>query len=222
MCAGYNGAAKGTRILFLNTEILPAISSLPVVNQYYERMLPWKPASILTIRYPRCLADMEETQLAIAISSADTSQQQASQPAATPQTEAIAPGSSTLQVPSDDTKDDFPYRLEVLYEPTITPTVPVQIVFVHGLNGSKRETWTHSNKQFWPAWLHDEKGLENVRILTFGYNSSTNVLKPNTNLSIPSFANQLLLYLSQLNYQNESVNFLDLGGTDSRWQQRYS
>src|SRR5579859_1933044 len=102
MCAsstGYNGAAKGTRILFLNTEILPAISSLPVVNQYYERMLPWKPASILTIRYPRCLADMEATQLAIVISSADTSQQHASQPAATAQTEAIAPVAAPYKSP---------------------------------------------------------------------------------------------------------------------------
>ena len=165
---------------------------------------------------------MEETQLAIATSSANMSQQHPSQHAATAQPEAIAPGSSTLQVPSDDTKDEFPYQLEVLYEPNIAPAVPVQIVFVHGLNGSKRGTWTHSNKQFWPALLYKEKGLEDVRILTFGYNSSTNVLKPNTNLSIPNFANQLLLYLSQLNYQNESVYFLDLGGTDSRWQQRYS
>jgi hypothetical protein len=181
-----------------------------------------EPASILTLRYPRCLADLEEMQLAIATSSADTSQQHASQRAATAQTEVIAPGSSTPPVASDDTMDEFPYRLEVLYEPKIAPAVPVQIVFVHGLNGSKRGTWTHSNKQFWPAWLHKEKGLEDVRILTFGYNSSTNVLKPNTNLSIPSFANQLLLYLSQLNYQNESVHFLDLGGIDCRWQQRYS
>jgi len=105
------------------------------VNQYYEGMLPWKPPSILTIRYPPCLADMEETQLAIATSSANMSQQHASQPTTT---EAIAPGSSTLQVPSDDTKDDFPYRLEVLYEPKITPAVPVQIVFVHGLTQTVR------------------------------------------------------------------------------------
>jgi hypothetical protein len=159
---------------------------------------------------------MEETQLAITTSSANTSQQHASQPTATAQPEAIASGSCTSPTALDDTKNEFPYRLEVLYEPKIAPAVPVQIVFVHGLNGSKRETWTHSNKQFWPAWLRDEKGLEDVRILTVGYNSSTNVLKPNTNLSIPSFANQLLLYLSQLNYQSESVYFPDLGGTDCR------
>jgi hypothetical protein len=99
-----------------------------------------------------------------------------------------------------DAKDPFPYRIEVLYEPKTAPANPVQIIFVHGLNGSKRGTWTHSNKHFWPKWLHEEKGLEEVRIATFGYNSSTNVLKPNTNLSIPTFANQLLRFLTNLNY----------------------
>jgi hypothetical protein len=53
--------------------------------------------------------------------------------------------------------------------------------------------------------LHHEVGLQNVRIATFGYNSSSNVLAPNSNLSIPDFANQLLLYLNQLNYRDGSV-----------------
>jgi hypothetical protein len=181
-------------------------------------MLPRKAKSILTSRYPCFLPEMEQTRPAIATSSADTS----SQPATTAPTGTIVSDTGTPPVASDDTKDEFPYRLEVLYEPKTFPAFPVQIVFVHGLNGSKRGTWTHSNKQFWPKWLHEEKGLEDVRILTFGYNSSTNVLKPNTNLSIPSFANQLLLYLSQLNYQNGSVRFLNLAGADNRWQQRFS
>ena len=107
-----------------------------------------------------------------------------------------------------DTKDEFPYRLEVLYEPKASPTHPVQIVFVHGLNGSKRGTWTYSKDSFWPEWLHEDRGLEDVRIATFGYNSSTNVLKPNTNLSIPIFAKQLLLYLKQLSYKHGPVRTL--------------
>lgn len=106
---------------------------------------------------------------------------------------------------SGTTKDEFPYRLEVLWEPKVTPANPVQIVFVHGLNGSKRETWTYSKEKFWPEWLHEEKGLDDVRIATFGYNSSTNILKPNTNLSIPIFANQLLLWLKQLCQNHGSV-----------------
>ena len=119
-------------------------------------------------------------------------------------------GTTTANAPPNatgDTKDPFPYRLEVVYEPKTTPANPVQIVFVHGLNGSKRETWMHSNKCFWPEWLPKEKGMENVRITTFGYNSSTNVLMPNTNLSIPTFANQLLLYLKQLSYNHGPVHY---------------
>jgi len=112
---------------------------------------------------------------------------------------------------SEDCEDKFPYRLEVVYAPAVPPANPVQIVFVHGLNGSKRGTWTHSKMHFWPKWLHEEKGLEDVRILTFGYNSSTNILKPNTNLSIPIFANQLLLYLHQLSYKRGSVLNLSMG-----------
>jgi hypothetical protein len=94
----------------------------------------------------------------------------------------------------------------VLHNPEPRPANPVQIIFVHGLNGSKRRTWTHSESKFnWPEWLRNEKGLQNVRIATFGYNSSSNVLAPNSNLSIPDFANQLLLYLDQLNYRDGSV-----------------
>src|SRR5579859_3909094 len=197
--------------------ILAAIGSLSVLNTPLG-MLPRKSKSILTSRYPCFLPEMEQTRPAIATSSADTS----AQPATTAQTGTIVSDTGTPPVASDDTKDEFPYRVEVLYEPKTFPAFPVQIVFVHGLNGSKRGTWTHSNKQFWPKWLHEEKGLEDVRILTFGYNSSTNVLKPNTDLSIPSFANQLLRYLSQLNYKTGLVLFLILTGADYRWRQRFS
>jgi hypothetical protein len=107
--------------------------------------------------------------------------------------------------PSRDTAEPNPFGLEILYEPKTLPANPVQIVFVHGLGGSKRGTWTHGESRFWPDWLPDEKGLENVRIATFGYNSAFNVLEPNTNLSIPIFANQLLFSMSQLNYRQGSV-----------------
>jgi hypothetical protein len=115
-----------------------------------------------------------------------------------------ATGSTVALKSSRVTPDPFPYRLEVLDTPGPRRSNPVQIIFVHGLNGSKRETWSKS--EFWPEWLHHEAGLQNVRIATFGYNSSSNVLAPNSNLSIPDFANQLLLYLSQLNYRDGSVS----------------
>jgi hypothetical protein len=100
--------------------------------------------------------------------------------------------------PSEEASDDNPYGLEILHLPKTALAKPVQIIFVHGLGGSKKGTWTHSKTKFWPAWLHDEKGFENVRIVLFGYNANFNVLAPNTNLSIPIFANQLLYEMNRL------------------------
>ena len=73
------------------------------------------------------------------------------------------------------------------------PTV-ITIVFVHGLGGSSRGTWTHSDtNSFWPTWLVEKKGFENVRITTFGYDASwSNIMAPRNALSIAGFANQLL------------------------------
>jgi hypothetical protein len=113
--------------------------------------------------------------------------------------------SNVLPDISEHASDDNPYGIEILHSPRIPPAKLVQIVFVHGLGGSKRGTWTDSNGNFWPIWLHEETGLENVRTVLFGYNASVNVLAPNTNLSIPIFANQLLLHMDQLSRRHGSV-----------------
>ena len=97
------------------------------------------------------------------------------------------------------------FGLKVLYEPragnasvtqSSTPerTKTVSIVFVHGLGGSARDTWTHAeSKTFWPLLLHEEDGLDNIRILTFGYDADFgNVMKPKNVLEIAGFAKQLL------------------------------
>jgi hypothetical protein len=77
---------------------------------------------------------------------------------------------------------------------------------VHGLGGTKKGTWTHSQNEFWPDWLHEEKGLEGVRLLAFGYNSAFKPLAPNNNLSIPIFADQLLDDIDDLRYKDASVH----------------
>jgi hypothetical protein len=77
---------------------------------------------------------------------------------------------------------------------------------VHGLGGSKKGTWTDPKGNFWPDWLHNEKGLETTRIIAFGYNSAFNPLAPNNNLSIPFFADQLLDDTHDLRYRHGSVH----------------
>jgi hypothetical protein len=76
------------------------------------------------------------------------------------------------------------------------------IVFVHGLGGSARGTWSHEVGSFWPAWLPAVNGLENCRIMTFGYDADwTKLWKPNNVLDISDFGKQLLEDLYQ-HYSN--------------------
>lgn len=42
-------------------------------------------------------------------------------------------------------------------------------VFVHGLNGHPKNTWTHGNGFFWPWELRKE--FTKARVMTFGYNA---------------------------------------------------
>jgi hypothetical protein len=89
------------------------------------------------------------------------------------------------------------FGLQVHVAPTIpvnSPTLPIDIIFVHGLGGSSKGTWTHpESNSFWPLWLPNVQGLENARITTFGYDSTWNeIWKPNNILDISDFADQLL------------------------------
>jgi hypothetical protein len=77
---------------------------------------------------------------------------------------------------------------------TIPEDKPVDIIFVHGLGGSARGTWTHpGTKQFWPEWLFQLNSMRNVRIYTFGYDSAWEKLwAPRNYLGIQGFAEQLV------------------------------
>ncbi|KAJ5449516.1 uncharacterized protein N7458_005965 [Penicillium daleae] len=50
----------------------------------------------------------------------------------------------------------------------------VDIIFIHGLGGRSHYTWSYKKDLalFWPGWLHQEPGLADVRITTYGYDSS--------------------------------------------------
>ena len=83
--------------------------------------------------------------------------------------------------------------LRVLHEPKMGRNI-VSMVFVHGLGGSARETWTHyPSEVFWPTLLHEDDRFANVRFSTFGYDADfNNIFGAKNVLGIPDFAKQLL------------------------------
>ncbi|KXX78477.1 Vegetative incompatibility protein HET-E-1 [Madurella mycetomatis] len=73
----------------------------------------------------------------------------------------------------DDGLDDpkGPLGLNLLHHP-LEPTV--DFIFVHGLGGGSRKTWSKTDSlcHYWPAeWLPRDPAFEGVRIHSYGYNS---------------------------------------------------
>lgn len=96
--------------------------------------------------------------------------------------------------------------LQILRQPCLAPNPsdpPINIIFVHGLGGSAKGTWTDKTSgSFWPLWLPEIKTLENSRIMTFGYDS-------NNVLDISDFAKQLVhdLWLHYLECRDVYILF---------------
>ena len=66
-----------------------------------------------------------------------------------------------------------PFGLTTLFDPQ-SPAI-ADLVFVHGLAGGSKSTWTKSNDPslYWPKeWLPQDSTFQDVRIHTFGYNSN--------------------------------------------------
>lgn len=119
--------------------------------------------------------------------------------------------SSVLSRSVDHSND--PLGLHVVYDPPADRAV--DIVFVHGLGGTSRLSWSWNRdlSLFWPQeWLPLEPGLENARILTFGYNA--HFLSPAKDLfNISDFAKDLLV---QLKFgSDESAESLNMGQVSS-------
>ncbi len=66
---------------------------------------------------------------------------------------------------------------------------PVDIVFVHGLNGHWAQTWTHENGIFWPQDLLP-RTLPGSRIFSYGYPSA--IFANKSVAGIRDFAKHLL------------------------------
>jgi pimeloyl-ACP methyl ester carboxylesterase len=82
--------------------------------------------------------------------------------------------------------------LNLLFEPS-EPLV--DLIFVHGLRGGSRKTWSKTNDpyHYWPtAWLPRDPEFKNVRIHSFGYNSDWGETKQSF-LNIHDFGKSLLL-----------------------------
>ncbi|OIW26368.1 hypothetical protein CONLIGDRAFT_470157 [Coniochaeta ligniaria NRRL 30616] len=81
--------------------------------------------------------------------------------------------------------------LNLLHEPS---DPRFDFVFIHGLLGGSRKTWSHSPEpgMFWPKdWLPNETGFEHVRLHSYGYNSDWTA-KKESHLCIHDFGQALL------------------------------
>ncbi|KAH8820667.1 hypothetical protein F5884DRAFT_57550 [Xylogone sp. PMI_703] len=116
-------------------------------------------------------------------------------------TELQSSGSTLLNPPSLGYRSRSPspgpipttLGLHILHQPK--HVAPVDIIFVHGLGGDSRATWSkgHDPAFFWPElWLPFDPDLGNARIFTFGYNANFRVGAPKSIATISDFAKQLL------------------------------
>lgn len=83
-----------------------------------------------------------------------------------------------------------PLGLTTLIEPL--GLAVADLVFVHGLGGGSRSTWTKDSDAslFWPQeWLQADAGFRDIRVHSFGYNSD---LEKQSILNIHDFARALL------------------------------
>lgn len=93
----------------------------------------------------------------------------------------------------------------------------VDIVFVHGLGGTSRWTWSkHKNPElFWPSkFLPLEPDICLARISTFGYNSSFHKAG-SIRTSVLDFAKDLLFNLKYA--KDENMEELDMGKVSWLW-----
>ncbi|KAI8952576.1 NACHT and WD domain protein [Xylaria longipes] len=88
-----------------------------------------------------------------------------------------------------------PHGLNLLYSP---PEPIADLIFVHGLGGGSRKTWSKTEllDHFWPKeWLPKDAAFEGVRIQSFGYNSDWAKSKHNC-LNLHHFGKALLGHLA--------------------------
>ena len=107
-----------------------------------------------------------------------------------------------------------PLGLRVLYDPEHARKA--DIIFVHGLGGTSRLTWSkYKNLDlFWPLkFLPLEPDLCDARILTFGYNGNFFRANTRTSATVLDFAKDLLYDLKYT--KNVDRHDLEIGNVSS-------
>ena len=92
----------------------------------------------------------------------------------------------------------------------------VDIVFVHGLGGTSRLTWSKNKNLdlFWPlTFLPHEPDICDGRIMTFGYNGTFLRSSPKSSATILDFAKDLLYDLKYA--KDEDTEDLEIGSVQS-------
>lgn len=86
-----------------------------------------------------------------------------------------------------------PLGLTLVHQPETTPSL--DIIFVHGLGGTSRATWSWERNPdfFWPEkWLRFEPDIKTARILSFGYNANFAATGSTPITGVIDFAKDLL------------------------------
>lgn len=107
-------------------------------------------------------------------------------------------------------RHENPVGLNVVHEPERTPSV--DIIFVHGLGGTSRHTWSKDKDagRFWPEqWLPTEPDICTARVLSFGYNAAATPTAPGSVLNITDFAKNLLFCMRY--GKDEATEELNIG-----------
>lgn len=83
--------------------------------------------------------------------------------------------------------------LTLVYSPEHCKPI-VDIIFIHGLGGRSHYTWSYKKdlERFFPSWLCQESGLAEVRISTYGYDSSIWPVLTRNFSCIEDFSQELL------------------------------
>ncbi|KAI2623191.1 hypothetical protein GGR54DRAFT_629765 [Hypoxylon sp. NC1633] len=100
--------------------------------------------------------------------------------------------SSIPVIPNDDAHGVF--GLTTIHEPSPPTSAAADIVFVHGLGGGSRKTWSYSTDgyHYWPqAWLAKDLDFADIRIHSFGYRSNW-AERQSSILNIRDFAESLV------------------------------